>query len=92
MTGNGNCVNIQFKILTWQCRQTAVCCEALLSRGTLHPIQVAFFLVNALKAPTFEVITVLVSVCCPFSRVDSALSPNMGSKIRRSGLASCWFR
>ncbi len=56
-------------------------------------MQVAFFLVKAVSAPTFEVTTVLVSVCSPLSNVDSAfVSPRMGSKIRNNGLASMLVR
>ena len=52
-------------------------------------MQVAFFLVKAIKAPTLEVTTVLVRVWSPLSSVDSALvSPRIGSKILSSGFAS----
>lgn len=55
----------------------------------MHPMQVAFFLVKAVNAPTFEVTTVLVSVWSPLNSVDSAfVSPRMGSKILRSGFAN----
>ena len=59
----------------------------------MHPIQVAFFLVKPVKAPTLDVTTVFVRVCSPLNRVDSALvSPQMGSKMRRRGLANMLVR
>jgi hypothetical protein len=65
-----------------QCGQTASVSTA---RGTLHPIQVIFFLVKAARAPTLLVITVLVLVCSPaiiHFVINSVFNPKLFGRIR----------